>query len=438
MEKLFAGYARVCINPDAPVPLDGYGNNHIRTTDHILDDLYATCIAFRWGDETILWYTQDLLNTKFIMLPEARKRITERTGVPSEKIFLCSTHTHSGPWVYGETPAVQSFLEIYWNGVAEAAEKAIADLAPATLQSASTILNGMNFVRHYIMNDGTYAGSNFGSIKSGVKSHADINDPQMQVVQVCREDKQDLLIMNWQAHPCMTGGSTKKDISADYIAAVRSKVERDTGMLFAFFQGPAGNQGTGTWIPEEDHKLDHIQYGEKLAQTAIDLLPSMKELDSGGLQTLRVYLEADVNHDDEELLPYAKEVAKLWKETEDRDAGNKLARQHGLTSVYHAHTVIARSERPKRNKMELNAVRIGDLAFVTTPFEMFAANGITVKTTSPFETTLICTCCNGDFVYVPTAKAYDYGCYERSVSYFAKGTGELVTEEFKKMLNALK
>ena len=436
-DRLWVGYARCDITPEQPVPLDGYGNNVMRTTDHVLDPLYVSCIAFRLGNKTVLLYTQDLLNTKWILLPEARKQITEATGVPSEDIFLCSTHTHSGPDVNGGTPGVEAFLKKYWTAVAEAGKMAIADLAPAQLYGASTVLEGMNFVRHYLMNDGTYAGSNFGSRASGIKCHAAANDPKMRLIKIVREEKKGILLMNWQAHPCFTGSSTKTDISADYIGAVRKRFEEETGMLFAFFQGPAGNQTTGSWIEAEHHGLDCAQYGDKLAQTAITLLPQMQKLDSSVLQTYRCFPEADVNHDDVEMLEVAQQVVNLWRETKDRDAGNLLARSKGLTSVYHATTVIARSQRPARMKMELNAVRVGDMAFVTCPYEMFAVNGKYIKDNSPFKNTLICTCTNGDFVYVPSKEAFDYGCYERSVAYFDRGTGELAAETFVQMLKKL-
>ena len=117
------GYARVSITPDAPVPLDGYGNNQLRTTNHVLDELYATCIAFRSGEETILWFSQDLLSAKAILIHQAMERIIARTGVPEDHIFLCCTHTYSGPAVYEDTPGIRAFLEKYWNSVAEAAEK---------------------------------------------------------------------------------------------------------------------------------------------------------------------------------------------------------------------------------------------------------------------------------------------------------------------------
>ena len=55
--SLEVGYAKERIMPDQPVPLGGYGKSDRRITDNFLDYLYATCIAFKWGDEVILWFT---------------------------------------------------------------------------------------------------------------------------------------------------------------------------------------------------------------------------------------------------------------------------------------------------------------------------------------------------------------------------------------------
>ena len=88
--------------------------------------------------------------------------------------------------------------------------------------------------------------------------------------------------------------------------------------------------------------------------------------------------------------------------------------------------------------MELSAVRIGDMAFVTMPFESFAAQGVFVKEHSPFPMTMIFSCTNGGWNYIPTREAYDYGCYESYTSYFAKGAGEAVTEKLTEMLQTLK
>ena len=118
--------------------------------------------------------------------------------------------------------------------------------------------------------------------------------------------------------------------------------------------------------------------------------------------------------------------------------GNALARKLGLSSVYQASTILTRPSRPQTAKMEINALTVGGMAFVTTPYEMFSTNCMYIKEHSPFDMTFVVTCANENFWYTPSADAYDYGCYESYVSYFAKGTAESTSEKLVEMLNGLK
>ena len=88
--------------------------------------------------------------------------------------------------------------------------------------------------------------------------------------------------------------------------------------------------------------------------------------------------------------------------------------------------------------MEINAAYIAGFAFITAPFEMFAATGSYVKENSPIDMTFVCSCSNDAKSYIPTADAYDYGCYESYTSYFAKGTAELLQVKYVEMLEGLK
>ena len=437
---LQVGYGRKNITPEESVPLNGYGNNAQRKSENILDLLYVTCIAFREGEETVLLITQDLLNTEPNLVPKAFELISEKTGVDKDRIMLCSTHTHSAPDVtLTNLPEIANYMDLYWKALVAAAEQSIADLQPARLYGASTELTDMAFVRHYLMNDGTYFGSNFGSTESGFKEHATEKDANLRIVKADRDgDNKDIMIMNWQAHPCYTGGVTETNVSADYIGVVRSKVEADTGMLFAFFQGAAGNQTTNSKMPEFAHNLDCKQYGEKLAQSAIDLLPNMTEITGEGIVSIRYDMDAAVNHDDSELIVEALEVSALYKEGKSRDICNARAIELGLSSQYHANAIVARQNRPERADLRLDAVRIGDMAFIAVPYEMFSNHSLYIRENSPFEMTMISTSSNADAVYIPTIEAYEYGCYESYVSYYAKGTGEAAADKLIEMLKDLK
>ena len=407
---LQVGYAKELIMPSESVPLNGYGNNQNRMSNNTLDFLYVTCIAFRDGDETLLWIAQDLLNTEPATY-DVFDKVALSTGVDRDRVMVCSSHTHSGPDTNMPShPAIKSYL-----------------------------LEGMNFVRHYIMRDGSYFGPNFGNSYSGYAGHATENDGELRLVKIARSGGgKDILIMNWGAHPTITGGVAKYDISADYVGAVRNAIERDAGMLFAFFQGAGGNQTPDSWIPEETHGMDHVAYGEKLAKAAMDLLPAMTKIEGQGIETIKVNMDAEVNHDDEEYINEALQVNALHKAGESRDVCNAKAHELGLSSVYHANAIVARTSRSDRDILRLDAVRIGGMAFITTQYEMFSDHSRYIKENSPFAMTMISTSSNGDAVYIPTMEAYEYGCYESYVSYFARGTGELAADKYIEMLNTLK
>lgn len=437
---LQVGYGREKIMPDAPVPLDGYGNNHLRISENTLDLLYATCVAFRDGEETVLMFSIDLMLPKVDLVSTARDRVFKATGIPKDKMMFCFSHTHSAPDVTKtDDPAIQRYKETFWKGVEKAAQTALSDLSSAKLMGTKVITEGMNFVRHYLMNDGTYYGSNFGSAASGFKDYAMEKDPEMLLVKIEREgEKKDILLMNFGGHPTRTGGNTKYDISADYVGSTRMVVERDSDMLFAFYQGAGGNQNTATQMPGETYEDDYLKLGENMGKLILDSVANMQPIEGSGIKTYQVMFEQPVCHDDEELQAEAREVYDLWTSTGDRDVGNKRALELGLRSVYHAAGILARPSRPQSDTMEINAITIGGMAFVTAPYEMFSVNCMAIKENSPYDMTFVATCSNENHWYTPSAEAYDYSCYESNVCYFAKGAAEATSEKLVEMLNGLK
>ena len=71
-------------------------------------------------------------------------------------------------------------------------------------------------------------------------------------------------------------------------------------------------------------------------------------------------------------------------------------------------------------------------------FGSSAALGSRMKTESPFATTFVISCCNGANGYLPTNKAFDYGCYESFTGRFARGTGDRVADTLVSMLKEMK
>ena len=150
--SLQAGYGRENITPDKPMGLDGYGDQATRKSGTVLDYLYTTCVAFSEGEQTILVYTVDICSLADNQMDALRAVVTTATGVPGENICFGATHTHSGVRLEGN----QEYEQQLYTACVNAAKTAIADLAPVKMEAGTAMLEGLNFVRHYLMNDGTY------------------------------------------------------------------------------------------------------------------------------------------------------------------------------------------------------------------------------------------------------------------------------------------
>ena len=436
--KIRVGFGRSDITPKMPMPLAGYGNNHMRMHDNVLDPLYASCIAITdQQDKTLLLFSVDILYFWKPVFEKMHAAVSNATGIPGDYIFLSGTHTHSAPdCICAERQeAVDSYLEYLAQQLCEAAKLALQDRVPATMAAGCTEeLVRCNYVRHYRMNDGTVFGSNFGSTKSGFKGHVGEPDKRIQLVRFLREGKENILIMNWQAHPCLTGGYQVLNISADYIGAVRSCIEQDTGDRFFFYQGASGDTTVRSWDQTEEQYRDHKLYGRRLADEALAILPVLKPLAAGPVKVSHMVHPGKVDHSEDHKVPDARKVVELFETTKDRPAAVRLAVELGMHSPYHANSLILKSQMGEILDLPLAAASVGELGFAMAPYEMFSTNGMYIKEQTPQAMTLICDCTNGSFNYLPSAKAFDYGCYERDQCKHAKGIAEEAAQIMTDML----
>ena len=430
---LMAGFGQEDITPQGSVPMGGYGKSSQRMSEGVAYPLYATCVAFSYGDEKVLLFSQDLINSQWA--DTVRPMISNATGVPKDRIMICATHTHHTPDQGNNDKSIKAYQQLYITAMIKAAQDALEDCAPATLYLGETKTEGLNFVRHYQLSDGTYGGDNFGDFSANtIIGHATEGDPQMVVLRVARGEKKGITLVNWQAHPCKTdGGSKNRLISPDFITAFRTYYENMSGMHFAYFTGAAGNQNLSTRIPSEDNHLDFWQLGEKLAQIALETAQGATLLEGEGISTVQEDHEFAMNHDKENMLAEAQEVVNFWQSTNNSEA-NVLARKYGFSSVYEASAIRSRPGRPATSTYEINAMNIGGFSLVTVPYEMFSGPALYVKENSPFQNTMIFSCANGSNGYFPTEEAYDYLSYEGTTARFARGCAEDSAEALVKLL----
>ena len=443
MEQGFlAGFGRADITPEQYCGLAGFGNDGDRICNFIKDRIYATCVAI--SDETgstVLLITVDLLQGKETTTVKlGREAITAATGIPGERIMIGGTHTHSGPSMYTmEDESQATYLRHLYRQLAKAAKDALEDQKPATLYFGSRQVENMTFVRHYLMNDGTYAGSNFGSFKSGIVRHLWPADEQLQMLRFHRENARDIVMVNWQSHGTFVGHPSEGILSADYIGAFRNHFEGLTGCHVGFYQGACGNLVPTSRIPELNRvgEKDYIGYGRLLAEEAAACMETLTQAEPGPVKrTQRIY-QGEVDHSDDHLAEKARYVRRHGWELETWAERGKLATDNGFNSIFHAANVDDRSRLPKTLEMEIDAVRVGPVAFATAPYEMFCSNGQYVKEHSPFRQTFVLGYCNGSFSYLADENAYGYNCYEYNARRFSKGVSEDVACKLVEMLKEL-
>lgn len=436
-EGLYVGYGRESIVPEYQVHMSG-GDWKSRKSNGFMDMQYVTCVALTEGGQTLLMYTMDFIGSSDSFVNPARKAISEATGVPEANIWMNGTHTHAGVAISSEWDKTKQYRDEFNEAATKAAVDALADQAKAEGYYGHIETEGMAFVRHYNMADGTVAGSNFGSFSGTIVGHTVEADTRLQLVNFVREGegKKDVLLMSFPAHCTMNQNSTQ--LSADYPAPAREYIESNSETLVAFFQGASGDQVPSGKIPGESFSTDYRLYGQQLGKYALEGIPTLTKLEN---QTLRFKNEEFVgqsNKEKIEKLTDAKAVqAVIDQYSKSSQEAKAAAAQYGFSSVYEATSIISRASSDETNTMELRTCTLGELGFVFAPYEMFCLHAQTIKENSPCAETFIATLGQGNEGYLPTLMAFEYDSYEACVTSFARGTGEELADKFVEMLKSL-
>ena len=434
-KSLLVGFGRESITPATPVHMQG-GSWRTRISTGVLDDIFATCVALRMDGQTMLVYTLDLkLPTPNFVLP-AKAAVSAATGIKEDNILFTATHTHSSVAIRYPWEGVEEYKQMFYEQAVKAAKTAIADLSEAAVLAGSTETDRMAFVRHYRMNDGTVAGSNFGSWESGIADHIRPADGQLQLVRFARQGKKDVLLLSFPAHGTFNEGGLL--ISADFPSPTRAYLEENCDVLVAQFIGAAGDQTPGSRIPGRRFSKDYVEYGKRLGQYAQDALPTLTAAEASEIRLLSRTITAPTNKMKLDKLPEALRIKEIVEQTGIKSPELTAAlKEYGISSRHEANWIVIRSQQADTKDLTLKVLSLGGLAFAFAPYEMFGHHGKDIKEGSPFPHTVIIGCEDG-LNYMASEESFDYGCNESLCCFFARGTAEKMVQEYLDMLHILK
>ena len=377
------GFAKKDITPEVSVPMDGYDGANApakRWSNSTELPLEANCVAISdTAGTTVLIVTADLLHAYTELTEVVRGKIAEETNLPKENIFFHCTHNHSGPALRGvNTPEITEYLAKLVEDMASVSTEALADRKAAQMYTTFIRPENCSFVRHYLLSDGTYLSSPGSKMPEGVTYYGQATRPDdlMQLVKFTREGGRDVMLVNWQGHPC--AAISKTVLNSDYPGALRKYLADNLDCDALVIQGGGGNMVTTTLLPNVKQYKDYKEYAQALGEAAVEAAANF------------------VPHALTDIL-----VSEKILPIETKDGGLR--------------------------KAPLGAFSIGDFALVSAPFEIFDTNAVAVKEGSPYSMTFYASCTNGSNGYLPTEACFGWTQnYEARITQFPKGTADTI------------
>ena len=425
--NISVGFGRTDVSPAESVPLRGYGFSSGRMSTEVVDPLYATCIAITDSSgNTVLLFSLDMTNSYGEVTTEARQQISQATGIPFDAIMVAATHNHASPDLLNFNEAtIPRYIEMLQERMVEAAVAALADRAPTRIYTTSVQTEKLNFVRRYTK---TY---------DGTETYESEADGQMLLVRFQRKDKKDVILANFQTHPHMASSGTSTQVTSDLIASFRMRMEKTMDCHFAYFTGASGNVNHTSKFAGDNITKDYIHHGLALADYAIGAYDTFQEISADSVKITKTIYQGEVDHTLSRWGDLCSQLVDYYLKTGKTDKYAASLKGSGVKNIYHANAVALRSKMPAIQDIPIYAISLGDLAFVTVPFEMFDTNGMQIKEGSPFGTTFVLTSSNDHLSYLPSKQAFSNGGYEVNVTLFRRGTAEKLVRSYLDMLSDL-
>jgi neutral ceramidase len=388
------------------------------------DPLHSRALVLDDGTTTLALVVVDSLGISQEVLDEAKTLASRKTGIATNRILICSTHSHSCPKsnaTEGPAPAV-AYRKLFIEGVASSIIRAHEALQPASFGAAVHPLPDEVFNRRWFLKPGRMPLNPFGkldAVKMNPGTSAEVldrpagpTDPDITIISVQNRKRKPLaLFANYSLH--YVGGVPRGTISADYFGEFArlmvSRLRAKEGFVAMMSNGASGDINNIPFLvkraPREPFEQIRI-VAQKAADTA---WLAYRKIEKHRFDTRLGMLERTVTltyrRPTEDQVAAARKVLAI----KDKDAIKKLPR---LAENYARQTVRAAERVEDTVTVKLQAIRIGDLAVCGIPFETFVEIGLDIKKQSPFSQTMVIGLANGRYDYLPTLAQHPLGGYE--------------------------
>jgi neutral ceramidase len=385
-------------------------------------ELRAIAIVLEKDGVKLAFVTLDILMITREILDQAMKEIEEATGIPFSHILINCTHTHHAPStmrVHGYAPDLGFTMRVH-KGIVTAVKRAHANLSEDEcdfhfhLGREATV--GQN--SRQLLPDGSIY---WIGRRAFVRPTGPF-DPELPVLAFRNAGTLKAVLFNHSTH---TIGTIKPGVrSPSFYGLAGQRLEKELRGVFSFVEGASGST----------HNLDLscAEATDRMANTVKESLAKAQARPVKRLASRKSLFKYKVRTFDEEAEEAAvSEYCRKW-------VGDSAA---DFVRVFRNMRRQLASIQGEERDTWVQAMVIGDVAFVGVPAEFFTKLGVDIKNRSPYRYTYVAELANDWIGYLPDRDAHALGGYQVWTgfhSYTEPGTGERVVDEAIALLNELK
>lgn len=438
-QSMHAGFGTVDITPKTGDGLWWVVGN--REATGVLWPLKGRVALFDDGDARVAVVALDLATLGSAASDRLRAAVAAGGGLNARDVFVNSSHAHNTP-IEDWGPLQPSLIEPLAMSLGEAAAEAAARMESVEICVGKTTTEGLTFSRRPIYTEGAVASGGPPS-GEGFMGFEGTADEELQVL-ACRRPDGTFAggLVNFACHPHIMG--PEPVWSADFPGALAEMLTERHGGTFLFLQGASGDLHwvdravddwwTNWWVdPErlaEEPRLRAKSCVEAharglLAATELCLSacrPIARHSVAATSRTLKISRRVP---SPEQLQVAERTLAREPRPEEFEEINRGMSGQpflfyedSALIQGFLARLAVAQVESdsdasgPGLEDAEVQVVRLGDMALVGYPGEMFCEFSLRTKADSPFNSTFVCGLTNGSLGYIPTLEAFERGGYE--------------------------
>jgi hypothetical protein len=424
--------------------------------DYVHDELHARCLVLDDGTTRIAIVVADNVGIPRRVLDAAKQQIAKQAGIPPGHVLISSTHTHSATTARSsadrDDPAapMTEYQQFLAGRMADGVRRAVYNLEPARIGWGSGNLPEQVFNRRWFMKPGPHLTNPFGGTDQVMMNPpvgspdlvkpAGPTDPEISFLSSESESGRPIAVLaNYSLH--YVGGVPNGHVSADYFAvfarqmAQLLEVETHAPPFVAILSnGTSGNINNINFRGGQQRLPPYARMGRVANQAAAEVFRAMQGIDYHEYAPLKM-VQRELR-----LKTRRAEAEKLTGWAKDVLARPESMRPNHPRERIYAQRILNMLRMPPELDVPLQALRIGELAIVTIPFEAFVEMGIDLKARSPFPDTFVVSLANGSYGYLPTAAHHQLGGYETwlGTNQVEVGAAQKIVDALLEMLGELK